>query len=1129
MSFILPTAESVTEEEKRAQKLASARRKLQTFRASRSSDHSAPPSASTSISLPSSTMPPFTQPSVMPLTTETSVNQFVFPMMRTPSKGKAKELEPESPTKPIAPPVSGHRHRRSESQAHRRQRSSIAISSGTPFGQGLSRPSVMGAFQLEIPKEIITTPATPLMNSPHIPASSDDEEDEEHTQVAARLSAFSFGAKSPASTFPPKRRQQQPLLPSQGLFAHDAGIPPSTSPLASPTSYTADLNRLSTPSSRPPSLLLTEPTPLHFGSPTSGPRSRNSFASSPSSPPTPARKRHSHTRSNSISLPNLKLGPARPTSLGIPSSPSYPSSPASPCSPSQGPSKSRLSGPINGQRLKFEPSGRGAEAEKDRQESRRKALEKLTGGPPRRSALEVEINEISLPDLDDEDSSSVASSNRPLSGTFGSGSGSNFFFTRPSSVNMSSLSASLSTSPSSVSAAPFSWSSPPAEEKSPEMRWQGFNFGQQKDVGKEEGLGFGTELSKVMAKRPSLNRQLSALAEVDESEEEERSLEALPEDVNDDMDEELDPTPAVEPTPSRLRELRLNSSASSTTPRQADTSSESIHSFSFPRASTASPAGSTSPTKSYGTIGRGRPKPLTGTNASASPAGGMSTPKNASTIRGRRRFAPGSGSRGSSISYKKDGSGSSSHDLSIGSGNIVSPPIMSPSALGSPRWSNPRNSQRPCPRPRTLVGLGIDSTGAGRVLNEVTETEEEQASPVPRWGSITMSDTEQAGSFARFEVPDGGRSSNEMSRSSFGDSAQWRDAHIELEMEREALKEDVEIWRTRCRELEEKLETERRESAVLRDRVRKLGDRLSSVSSVPTGRNPVETHTAESQLIAEMREQLFTLTSSLEQERRAKETALAQVTELQQQQQILRSHNYDDSEDDELLLTARPDEGSLFPANIPSPMITAPSPEPGSETPQPAASPDPNFARMKGWGFPRDVSSTTSTSDENTSKKNKRESFFGLSKAIRRISSAGEEEQEEIYQGGVDLPPFVVTEQHAEVIRPMTSGESYFPATNRAVSEPVHFGAKSSTPLRSTSASHLPTYNMSTSSPTAGISSSNQTENDMTPFSDEDLSSSRWKGFRPPYSAEEAPTVLERGKLDFRNGCKCCVGPVIEF
>lgn len=58
-------------------------------------------------------------------------------------------------------------------------------------------------------------------------------------------------------------------------------------------------------------------------------------------------------------------------------------------------------------------------------------------------------------------------------------------------------------------------------------------------------------------------------------------------------------------------------------------------------------------------------------------------------------------------------------------------------------------------------------------------------------------------------------------RSMESDNQGWGDGMLELELERDALREDVEGWRERCRGLEERLEVEKKESGVLRDRVRK--------------------------------------------------------------------------------------------------------------------------------------------------------------------------------------------------------------------------------------------------------------------------------------------------------------------
>ena len=97
--------------------------------------------------------------------------------------------------------------------------------------------------------------------------------------------------------------------------------------------------------------------------------------------------------------------------------------------------------------------------------------------------------------------------------------------------------------------------------------------------------------------------------------------------------------------------------------------------------------------------------------------------------------------------------------------------------------------------------------------------------------------------------------------------------------ERDSLREDNDDWRIRCKDLEghlsaerRRLEDERKESHLLRDKVRKLGDRLAAQS---TGQNGSTTNalddqhhaTAQAKLIAEMRDQIFSLAAALERER----------------------------------------------------------------------------------------------------------------------------------------------------------------------------------------------------------------------------------------------------------------------
>ena len=617
------------------------------------------------------------------------------------------------------------------------------------------------------PSEIITTPATPLTENPSgfaFPTLSDDGSQD--VQVEARLSTFTFGAKPAVRAAVPS---YPPLLPSDVSDPRHQSVSPRLSPTKTSVSAPSDLYRLSTPSSsRPPSLLLTRPAPLGTGFGIAGDAgpSRNSLNAAPAcpaTPPTPAGRRHSHTRSNSISisLPNLKLG--RPPSLGV-SSPSFPSSPCSPSSGTESSLTSRLSGPINGTRLKFEPSGRGAEAEKEKDEYRRKALEKLTGAKWNPPVQDIPSAEISLPDLDDEDVESVTSSVRPLSGASAQLSG-------------SSLPAITSTS-SALSASPFSWSSP--EETSPVERWSGFAM--VTEDAKPDGLGFGVDMT--LGKRPTLARNLSVLAEVDEDLEDDQewtdqyiqstqSTQSTPAQKTSEDEEArtVEETqshfvPIIAPTPSRLRELHLLSSSSTTPSRPSD-----ISTFTFP------PPASSSPTKIYGAIGRGRPRPLSGIASNIFASSATSTPNtgNVATPRSGKR-----GSRGSSISYKKDAettSASGSHDWSIGSKAPFSPPpgdlSSPPMSFESPRFggwgSAPRSNGRPCPRPRSLVGLGVETKGAGRVLGEVDEVEENEGE----------SEWRADGNPFRIDP------SMEMGS---GESFPWRGDQLEAEMERDALR-----------------------------------------------------------------------------------------------------------------------------------------------------------------------------------------------------------------------------------------------------------------------------------------------------------------------------------------------------
>lgn len=331
---------------------------------------------------------------------------------------------------------------------------------------------------------------------------------------------------------------------------------------------------------------------------------------------------------------------------------------------------------------------------------------------------------------------------------------------------------------------------------------------------KEDPLDYGMEVNDAsIGKRPTMNRQLSALQEVDESEEDEEKMLGNVQEEAEEEDTAAPVVPTIPPenapqdpesavSPSGLRELRLSSSISS--PRHYKTPSSSDR-YSFPQSLTSPPPsagsiGSSSPTKSYGTIGRGRP------NRSNSDAG-MSNHRGPTP----KRTTPSAGSRGS-ISYKKDASSSGSKELGelIASPSLTSSPTVSGGNNSSIKgiWANTiTRGMRPCPRVR-LTG----DAGSGRVLTEVNEMEEE--------GSLERRHSTSARiDLARSSI-ESGRPSSELSRDSL-DRSYWSDVQLDMERENESLRDELGFWKEKCRTLEERLDSERKESVVLRERVRK--------------------------------------------------------------------------------------------------------------------------------------------------------------------------------------------------------------------------------------------------------------------------------------------------------------------
>jgi hypothetical protein len=655
--------------------------------------------------------------------------------------------------------------RQGSTGGHRRRPSSISQIPTAPLRTsvtGLYEPTAFGAGAVEPEGQDLPyfTPTPP--NPPPVVSSVPLIRDEDPVTpintsddgVRAKFTSFSFGSKPPSTPLATLRDQTRTSSPSHS---------PKPS-YSAPGSF--NTGRLSTPLSRPPSLLVTRPTPLPFD----GPLGSAPLSQTPPSPPTPARKRHSHTRSNSISMPNLKLG--RPQSYSVlSSSPSFPSSPVSPDNLAL-----EANQKVPGRKLKFEPSGRGAEAEQQRDESRRKALEKLTGqkSPTVPPPLEAAVAEISLPAEDEDEESEttpylIQGDQREL---------------HPSLASFGRIGHNDSPESSDISPiiTPSTWQSP-VPASSPAEQWSHGKSG-------DDHLGLGFGMDNTALKRASMPSALGVLTEEDESEDGSRGEISF--DQNEGLGQvEVHETP-IAPTPSRLRELHLLSS-SVVSPRAEETP----HNFNNRSLSESTP------TKPLNSAGR-RPRPLSGLGIGhaafvASPTANSSTPLN------RRRGE----SRGSSISYKKDNDsvGSSTGSSREWSFNR----LTSPTSLGG----------FGSPPPATTTQFAWPRADVGEV--------EELASPIvssssSRWAQCPPSSSTPTATIDRGSSD---RYSSSMTESS---DYSWRDSRMELEMEREALREDAELWKMRCLNAEEHLKAERSETAILRERVRKCESSSNTIA-----------------------------------------------------------------------------------------------------------------------------------------------------------------------------------------------------------------------------------------------------------------------------------------------------------
>lgn len=895
--------------------------------------------------------------------------------------------------------------------------------------------------------------------------------------VRARLTSFSFGAKPAPRSPMPNESASFDLLSSPTPAA-------ARSPLVSPRASRILRTSHNTPSSRPPSLLFTYATPSGTASPQPyAPlaealqrESRGSLsagddallssplpaAGSVSPGPAAGRRRHSHTRSNSISMPNLKL--ARPGSLGVQSTPSLPGSPNSPMN-----ERLRPAGSVVGSRLKFEPSGRGAEAEKQKEDYRRQALEKLTGGSPRpQDQYEPREPEISLPELDDDDASSSMSSLRPNSfGSLSTSSGA-FSFGRPNSLG-SLGPAGLGISygqgplgllgpdspPTSANLASPSLDLEPSGLSSQKDRW--ITPGLQSPATREDGLGLGplsangyTEFSPgPVTKRASMTTSLGVLAEVDETEEEEAA------DAEDEESEVPSPTGDTartdldhEPTPPtlRLKQLHLTSIAAAQTPPRSE--ADMLRSFSLPRSGGSAPS-STPPSaphslsRPFAASGRARPRPLSGINGPVMlPAPGSidethadrfvaATQVDISPVRPRVAAASTS-SRASSISYKRTESKvlSPTRDRTFSAVRARSPS----SELSGSTSLFSASSTSPVKAPLALADGPQRPSGR-------------PAQP-SRSVSLPMRSAQYSSA----------RASRQPSDDSAGDYYDWKSERAEQDTERNVRLDDAQMWRARCALLEDRLEAEKRESAMLRERVRKLGDRLSALS---TERPDL---------------QLWGQDLSIDGEGGAVSSTQGPVAALGIPQAIITP------------ATPLVDETSP---------LLAPTPPSGK-----TASPDPS-KKFRAWRLPTSGKLRKAPPCPPTDE-GKRDSFFGLS--AEPEPATGDSVRDT--WGGVDLPPFGAETGSPGEHEAMDGSMRSLRRAQRQEASVLGLGL-----LRSPSTGYVP-LNVSPTKEKPGFS-----------LSPTKLVRSL---FEQPVSPLRGDEHMRR-PMDFRKSCRCCTGPVIEL
>lgn len=320
-----------------------------------------------------------------------------------------------------------------------------------------------------------------------------------------------------------------------------------------------------------------------------------------------------------------------------------------------------------------------------------------------------------------------------------------------------------------------------------------------------------------------------------------------------------------------------------------------------------------------------------------------------------------------------------------------------------------------------------------------------------------------------------------------------------------------------------------------------MGDWLLNVpGSSPT---PSAAGSAEnSRALRELQEQLFATTTSLEQERREKEQAVARVVELEREMSKLRfeTRAYVQTVDS----TSAPD--SPFVATAAATPTRSPfiSPAPSGNNTPAASTPDTNDQRMRAWGFPRGPIMGK--------KENKRESFFGLSRDVRGSplgSMSVQRDQLEEGSGamGVDLPPVacvgVVSAPNVLVESPETAGSDDGihgqPRVNKRALASRWIDASSSI---SAGTAPITPYEARTSMPTEHNKPEavDQRPAPSPPRGERPLTAVS-RVYEPPWKANQSSGSIPwyaRGSsgmapvmgvgLDLRAVCRCCRGEVLE-